>query len=182
MQAIIISGMAASGKTTVAKVVAKRLGVEQLDGGDVLRGIAAKNGYATSGSGWWESGEGIKFLETRQEDFHFDKEADKMMLNKIKKGNVVVTSWTLPWLTMMGFRVWLDGTVEERADRLVRRDNINIMEALRLIEIRDRENKTLYKRMYNINLGSDKSQFDMLIEIDSLKAERIAELIIEKYK
>ncbi len=167
--------MPASGKTTVAKIVAKKLGVEQLDGGDVIKGMAAKNGYATSG-------EGIRFLEARQEDFHFDKEADKIMLRRVKNGDVVVTSWTLPWLTMMGFRVWLEGTREERADRMVKRDNINIIDALRLIEIRDRENKTLYKRMYNINLGSDKSQFDMVIEIDSLKAERIAELIIEKYK
>ncbi len=182
MQAIIISGMAVSGKTTIADIVAKKLGMTRLDGGDVLKEIAVKNGYKALGSGWWESEEGFRFLKARQEDFRFDKEADKIMVQRVKEGDVVVTSWTAPWLTMAGFRVWLDGTVEERADRLAGRDNINMTEALRLIGIRDLENKSLYKRMYNIKLDSDKSPFNLVIEIDSLKPERIAELILEKYK
>ena len=75
MDAIIFSGLPAVGKTTVARLVAQRLGLKVVGGGDILREIAAEAGVKTSGDDdWWDKPEGISFLQESTLPAIFKKE------------------------------------------------------------------------------------------------------------
>ena len=117
MKAIIISGMSAVGKTTVSRKVAEALGVPMVGGGDVLKEMAVEEGYTPGGDDWWDRGEGMKFLQERKKSPDFDREVDARLLQRAKSGNVVITSYPVPWLTPHGTKVWLSGSVKSRAAR-----------------------------------------------------------------
>ena len=109
MEAIVLSGMPAAGKTTVAEIISKRKNFKVLGGGDVLKEMAESRGYKVTGKDWWDTEEGAKFLKERETNPNFDKEVDRRMREKIIAGNIVVTSYTAPWITDAGFKVWLEG-------------------------------------------------------------------------
>src|SRR5208283_3397038 len=144
MKAIILSGMPAVGKTTVAQILSKRLGVKTIGGGEILREMARERGYDPTGDDWWDTEEGIKFLRERKTDSEFDKEADKRMVDKINSGNIIVTSYTAPWISKEGIKIWLSASVEVRAERMAKRDHTELSESTQALRIRDKENIELY--------------------------------------
>ncbi len=180
MEAIIISGLPAAGKTEVAKLLGARLGLKELNGGDILKEIAREKGYVVGGASWWDSADGIKFLKERNNDPEFDREADRRMLARVKKGSIIVTSWTLPWLSDSGFKVWLDASVEVRANRMAMRDKSDIVVCRRTVAERDRMNSTLFENYYGIKLGRDKKPFDVIINTDKLTVEQTADEILKR--
>ena len=80
IKSIIISGPPAIGKTTIAKGLAKEFGIEYLSGGDILKELAEEQGFQTKGDDWWDTQEGINFLDQRKKNSEFDKNVD----NKLK--------------------------------------------------------------------------------------------------
>jgi cytidylate kinase len=182
MEAIIISGMPAAGKTEASKRVAKRLGLKEFGGSDILKEMAGERGYILGGSDWWDTEEGLRFLKEREKDPEFDRETDRRMTEKIKRGDIVVTSYTMPWLSDVGFKVWLDASHDVCAARMAKRDGTDVERARKVVAERDRRNCELYEKLYNIKLGRDKKPFDVIINTDNLTPEQIAERIIEKMK
>ena len=65
-KSIIISGPPAVGKTTVAKGLAKEFGLTYLGGGDILKELAGELGFQTKREDWWDTAEGMKFLNQRK--------------------------------------------------------------------------------------------------------------------
>ncbi len=178
MKAIILCGMPAAGKTTTADAIAKKLGIEAIGGGDILKEMADARGYAVTGEGWWDTPEGMRFLKERQGNPDFDKEADRRMLEKIAKGNIVVTSYTAPWLSKKGVKCWLDATQETRAKRMAKRDGMSVEEARKVIRVRDRENFDLYKKLYGLELGKDMKPFNIIVDVNNETPEQTADEII----
>jgi len=178
LRAIIISGMPAVGKTTVARAIAGRFNLKQYSGGDILKEMAVARGYVTSGNDWWDRDEGIKFLSERKSNPDFDKEVDERLLKAARAGGVVITSYTLPWLAGPGdaLKFWLKGSRENRAKRMSNRDSIPYEEALRIVSMRDEENKNLYMKLYSIKFGEDLSIFDYMINTDHLSAEGMVDV------
>jgi len=74
-KSIIISGPPAVGKTTVAKGLAKEFGLTYLGGGDILKELAGEQGFQTEGEDWWDTAEGMKFLNQRKNNSEFDKKS-----------------------------------------------------------------------------------------------------------
>jgi cytidylate kinase len=182
METIIISGMSAAGKTTVSQIIAKRLHIKALGGGDILRELALERGYKPTGIEWWDTPDGIKFLRERKGNTDFDKEADRILLKKIKAGNIVVTSYTAAWISRDGFKVWLDGSKAVRAARMGRRDKTGRAESLKVVKIRDKDNFSVYKKLYNIDFGRDKTPFDLVIDTNSKTPKQISDMILKKFR
>lgn len=180
MKAIIISGMPAAGKTTVAGLVGKHLHLKVIGGGEILREMAAERGYHPQGGDWWDTEEGIRFLKEREKDPEFDKEADRRMIEKAKKGDVVLTSYTMPWLIKGQFKVWLDASEKKRAERMAKRDGTNANESIKIVRLRDKENEELYDHMYGIKFGSDKKPFDLIIDTNKIGEEEVAAAITKR--
>ena len=127
---IIVSGWPAVGKTTVAAELADEFGLKIYNGGDILKQIATNMGYQTSGADWWDSEEGRQFMEKRRSDPTSDREVDSKLKEIIRSGNVVVTSYTLPWLVKDNcLKLWLQGSPKNRAKRMATRDKISYAEA-----------------------------------------------------
>ncbi|MCK4435093.1 AAA family ATPase, partial [Candidatus Bathyarchaeota archaeon] len=70
---ICICGMAGSGKSTIAKRLAEKYGLKYYSGGDALKAFAIEEGYPPLKHGWWESKEGMRFLERRSKNPKFDQ-------------------------------------------------------------------------------------------------------------
>ncbi len=182
MKAIIISGMPAVGKTTVSKMVASELDVPLVGGGDVLKEMAVEEGYTPGGDDWWDTKEGMKFLQERKRSSGFDREVDSRLLQKAKKGDVVITSYPLPWLTDAGIRVWLAGSVVSRAKRMSKRDHADEAKCRDVLKIRDVENSKLYRKIYDIDFGRDLKPFDLVVDTDSIDESRVAEIVLHFVK
>jgi cytidylate kinase len=179
---IIISGMPGTGKTTLEHNLAKRFGLKIFTGSDVFKDTARKEGYNPDKVGWWESKEGFEFLKKRNENPEFDKEVDEVAMDVAREGNVVITSWTLPYLKVQGIKIFIIASQEERARRIAQRDGINFDEALQHIKKRDEENRKLYKKIYGFTLGKDLDVFDIVIDTDGMQAEEVERQVVEKIK
>ncbi|MDG6909720.1 MAG: cytidylate kinase family protein [Nitrososphaerota archaeon] len=182
MKAIIISGMPAVGKTSVSRKVSVALGAPMIGGGDVLKEMAVEEGYTPGGEDWWDKGEGMKFLQERKRSSDFDREVDERLLQKARKGDVVITSYPVPWLTKDGLKVWLSGSVKSRALRMSKRDGLPVSKCKDVLSVRDEENYKLYKKIYGIEFGRDLKPFDLVVETDNIDESRVAEIVIHYVK
>ena len=176
LKSIIISGPPAIGKTTIAKGLAKEFGLVQLSGGDILKELAEEIGFETKGDDWWDTQEGINFLSHRQKNSEFDKNVDDKLKKLFSKGDVVITSYTLPWIVKGGVKIWLAGSKENSTQRMITRDNLSKNDALEIVQKRYNENKVIYKTLYGFVFGEDLSVFDKIIETDDLNAEQVLEI------
>jgi cytidylate kinase len=174
---ICICGMAGSGKSTVAKRLAKKYGLQYYSGGDALKALAMERGYENIERGWWESKEGMRFLKERGKDQEFDEAIDEKLLKMAKRGNVILDSWTMPWLLKTGFKIWLEASPEKRAQRIAKRDRIDAEDALQALQNKEAMTRDIYRRLYGFSLGEDFGPFHLILDTDILKAEEVFQIL-----
>ena len=174
---VCIGGMAGSGKSTLARKLAEKYRLRYLSGGDGLKALALEEGYKPLGRGWWESREGMRFLEEREKDHRFDETVDRKLLQMAQKGNVVLDSWTMPWLLEGAFKIWLEASQEKRAKRIAGRDRISFKEALNALKHKEKETKAIYKKLYGFNLGEDFAPFNFILDTSNLKSEEVFKIV-----
>jgi cytidylate kinase len=170
---ICIAGLTGCGKSTVAKRLAENYGLRYLSGGMALKELAIKMGYKPRKRGWWETSEGMKFLEQRLEDPKFDRQVDEELLKRARRGNVVLDSWTMPWLFKGGFKIWFEASPDVRAQRLAKRDGISLKEAFKAVKEKDEKTRRIYEDLYGFKLGEDYSPFDLILDVNRLDAEEV---------
>ena len=173
---MIISGPPAIGKTTVAQGLAEEFNLKHLSGGDILKEMAEAEGFSSHGDDWWDTQDGMNFLEKRKINTDFDKKVDEKLQELFHQGNVVITSYTLPWLVNDGIKLWLSGSFVNSARRMKTRDNVTELDALEVVKKRFEENKEIYKSLYNFEFGQDLSVFDKIINTDDLDAEQVLKI------
>jgi len=165
--------MTGCGKSTVAKRLAEKHGLKYFSGGNALKALAIEEGYKPIEIGWWETGEGRRFLQQRMKDPKFDKKVDEKLLELAKQGNVVLDSWTMPWLLKKGFKIWLEASPQVRARRLAGRDGIKVGEALKILKEKDKRTQTIYKDLYGFDLRNDFSPFNLILDTNELDVEEV---------
>jgi len=174
---ICLAGMTACGKSTAAKRLAEKYRLKYVSGGSALKELAIQMGYKSKQRGWWETTEGMRFLERRLRDPRFDKQVDAELLNWARRGNVVLDSWTMPWLSKTGFKIWLEVSPQERARRLANRDKLSLREAEEVIKEKDGKTKLIYEKLYGFSLGEDFSPFDLILDTELLSANEVFETL-----
>lgn len=170
---VCIGGLAGSGKSTLARRLAEKYKLDYVSGGDALRALAAEEGYRNPGRGWWETNEGLRFLDERTKDKMFDEAVDRKLLQIARKGNVVLDSWTMPWLLECAFKMWLEASPEKRAVRIARRDRMSYGEALTALKRKEKQTKAIYKRLYGFHLGEDFAPFDFILDTNHLRSQEV---------
>ncbi len=174
---VVISGWPAVGKTTIAENIAKDFDLKLWNGGDILKMMAYERGYSSSlNHDWWDTEEAIAFMKERNNDPNFDREVDNRLIGLVNGGNVVITSYTLPWISDATVNFWLQGSLDNRAKRLAMRDKISIPEAKRIVLRRDNENKLIYKRIYDFSFGENLDVFDFALNTDLLSLDCLIDL------
>jgi cytidylate kinase len=98
---------------------------------------------------------------------------DEQLLEWAKRGNVVLDSWTLPWLFKGGFKIWFEASPNVRARRLAKRDGIGVKEATKAIKEKDEKTREIYYNLYGFKLGEDFSPFDLILDVNQLDAEEV---------
>ena len=174
---ICISGMAGTGKSTLAKKLAQKYDLKYYSGGDALKALATEEGRNVSSNGWWESPEGLAFLRQREKDPQFDKAVDSKLLEYAQQGNMLLDSWTMPWLLKTGFKIWLLASIEKRAERVAQRDKITVKDALRILKEKEAGTKAIYQKLYGFTLGEDYAPFNLVLDTDNLNAEEVFQVL-----
>lgn len=176
---IVISGWPAVGKTTIAENLAKDFNLKLWNGGDILKMMAYERGYSSSlNHDWWDTEEAAKFMKERNDNPNFDREVDNRLIELVKEGNVVITSYTLPWISDATINFWLQGSVDNRSKRMSMRDKIDINTAKKIVQRRDVENKLIYQKLYQFEFGERLDVFDFAMNTDILSLESL--IIISK--
>jgi cytidylate kinase len=179
---IVISGWPAVGKTTIACKLAEEFDIVMYNGGDILKMLAEEEkGYSVKRDDWWDTTEAKKFMEERKSDPSFDKKVDNKLIQIVKKGGTVITSYTLPWLvvdnkSIIIIKFWLKGSPENRAKRMANRDGISFAVAKKITKLRDEENKRIYYRLYGFRFGEDLTVFDYVLNTDRLSLDSLVEI------
>lgn len=175
---ICISGMAGSGKSTLAKRIAERYDLNYFSGGDALKQLATEKGYKPKDDGWWESEEGLKFLEERERDKRFDERVDDKLLEMGYRSNVVLDSWTMPWLFKnSAFKIWLKTSLKVRAERAAKRDSMEVESIVGIIGEKDERTRSIYKSLYGFDFGEDFSPFDLVLNTDKFNHDEVYEIV-----
>lgn len=176
---VCISGLAGTGKSTLAKQIAKKYNLNYYSGGDALKDLAADEGYDSQSNGWWESSEGLKFLAKREKDLTFDKLVDKKLIEFSKNGNVLLDSWTMPWLLDHGFKIWLAASEDKRTERIAKRDKLTIKQARKVLREKETRTKNIYTKLYGFKLGEDFAPFNIIIDTEKLTAKEVFEVLCQ---
>jgi len=173
---IVISGWPAVGKTTIAAEIAKEFDFKVYNGGDILKLLAGDRGYSISGNDWWDTEQAKKFMAERKANLNFDKQVDQKLVEIARLGKAVITSYTLPWLVQDAIKFWLKGSQDNRAKRMAKRDNLSLLQAKKIIKMRDDENKNIYRKLYGFNFGKDLNVFDFSLNTDLVDLDSLVEI------
>lgn len=172
---ITVSGKAGSGKSTVSKTLAKKLGLKHYSSGDFMRRMAKEKGITLA--------ELSKKAE--QDNGAIDKEIDERQKELGKKEDDFVIDGRLSafFIPNADFKIFLDVELDESAKRIAgdkrATENAKNLEEMKE-EIKNREASEVkrYKQYYGFDCY-DKSYYDILIDTTELTQEQVIEKILK---
>ncbi|MCG2863560.1 MAG: AAA family ATPase [Vulcanisaeta sp.] len=167
MGVVAISGAAASGKTSVARELASRLGYRFVSIGELFRRVAIERGISL-----------IELHKIAEHDFSIDRAVDRVAIEEARKDNVVIEGHLAAWILrdIADVRIYLKADIRVRAQRLSNRDGKTIDEALNEIRIREESNRRRYLAIYGIDIN-DLSIFDLVLDTTYIGLEQVVDLV-----
>jgi len=165
---IVVSGSPGSGKSTIARALAERLGLRYLYTGDIFRSLARSLGVSVAELG-----------RIAERDPSIDLRIDKKTLEEAKRGGVVIDSHLAGWVLagIADFSVYLKAPLAVRVKRVAGREKTSLSEALMDIVGREESQWRRFKALYGFDI-TDLSVFDLVIETSNYEPEEIVEIII----
>jgi len=174
---ILISGPHGSGKSTVAKEVARRLGLKYVSAGEIFRLMALEKGMSI-----------VEFTKYVEENPEIDYEIDKRMMKEMETGNAVVDSLLAYYFSskirlgdIIVIRMMIYADKEVRIRRLMAREGIPRDEAEREIQAREESEKHRFKKLYGIDLWKEKD-FDVIVNTSRLTIDQMIDLCLSIIK
>ncbi|MBI2580932.1 nucleoside monophosphate kinase [Candidatus Woesearchaeota archaeon] len=180
---ITISGVPGSGKSTVAKLVAKKLGFRHNSAGDFMREIAEKRGVSL-----------LELGRIAEKDRSIDRELDRRTIQLGKnEDNFVIDSRLAYHFIPQSFRVFLmveEGAAAKRVfsdikskktGRKVEKESTTPEATLAAIKKRRKSEELRYRKYYGLN-PYDEKQYDLVIDTTKSNPEEIAKKIVEAVK
>lgn len=166
---ITISGEPGSGKTTVARLLSKRLGLPHVYAGDLYRREAERRQLSLE-----------EFNTLCECDHSIDRALDDKMVEVARAGNVILEGRLAGFFAarhrLDALKVWLTAGEQVRARRVAQREN---GDALRLVEtnrIRQESDARRYREIYGFDL-SDTRVYDLVVASDERTPEEVADLL-----
>lgn len=174
---ITISGKAGSGKSTVAKLLAKKLGRKHYSIGDLMREMANEKGTSL-----------IELNKLAEKDKKIDFELDNRLkeLGKTKDNFIVDGRLTAFFIPHAEARVFLDAKDYVRAKRIMldkRNDEKgkSVKAMLASIKKREESERKRYQKYYGVNY-LDKNLYNLLIDTTNMTPQGIVSGIIKFVK
>lgn len=181
---IILFGFSGSGKSTMADMLGKKLGLRVVHPSSILRellqGKPANVKASKAGKGFWESSTGIKLFKNRLKDKRpIDLICDQILLKEINKGRLIMDSWTMPWLAKKGVKIYLKASASERAKRVSKRSKISLAKAKQTITMKDEGTRKMYQKHGKFNIKTDHQVFDLILDTTKLSKRQVFDHLIK---
>lgn len=174
---ITISGRAGSGKTTIAKMLSKRLKMRHYSIGDLMRVMATERGLSL-----------LELNKLAEKDSSIDFELDNKLkeLGKTQDNFVVDGRLTAFFIQNAKIRVFLDADGKVRAQRILRdkrqqEKSKSLKETIENIKKREESEKKRYQKYYNVNY-LDKRLYNFMINTTNLVPNEVVDKITEFVK
>ncbi len=168
---IVISGTAGSGKTTVAKELAKMLNYKHYSIGDFFEKIALKRKTDL-----------VKLSRMAETDPTIDKEVDELQKALNKEDNFVIDSRLGAFFISDSIKIFLDADLKKRAKRILQdqredEQNKSLKETIRNMKRREESENKRYREYYCYDCY-DKSKFDLVIDTSNIDTEDVVNRIM----
>lgn len=167
---ITISGTPGSGKTTVARVLAGKLGIPHVYAGDLFREEARRLGLSLA-----------EFNARAERDHSIDRALDEKMAAYARQGGVILEGRLAAFVSRQervpALKVWLYADEAVRARRVAEREGSDWREVLEANHLRQRSDAKRYREIYGFDLN-DTSIYDLRINTDVQTPESIAARIL----
>ena len=169
---ITISGTLGSGKSTVAKLLAKKLKFKHYSSGDFMREMAEERKLSL-----------LELSKLAEKDRSIDEEIDQRQVELGRNEDNFVIDGRLSFhFIPKSVKIFLDADPKERAKRILsdtirNEHNINLKTTIENMKIRADSEKQRYLKYYNID-SSNKSNFDLVLDTTNISADEAADKII----
>lgn len=171
---ITISGLPGSGKTTVARMVAERLGFKHYSGGKMRGEIAMKRGLTID-----------QLNEIGKKEAWTDTKVDRIIEDLGKKeDNLVIDGWPAFHFIPHSIKIFLYVDPKVGAERIFKKQRPdeerkkNVDEILEMIKKRIKDSNDRYKKYYGIDFLDGKN-YDHVIDTTNLEINQVVEKILE---
>ncbi len=151
---VVISGSPGTGKTTLAKYLAKKLGFGFIEAGEIFDELGKK-------------------IKNRKK---LDRAVNKKIKTLVKKNkNYVLDSRLASFLLKANLKIFLVGDINIRAKRMAKREKISIAKAKKNILERERKDKRAFKKYYPKirNIES----YDLVLDTTRLSKKEMFDLV-----
>ena len=169
---ITISGTPGSGKSTVARYIAKQLKVKFFSVGEMARKIAVKKGISVD-----------KLSEMAVKDSRIDYEIDKV--HKTIKGNFVLDSRIAFEFFPDSFSIFLYCKPRVAAQRIWKdkrkTETFNLKQTEKEVERRAKLDIIRYKKHYGIDI-SDFENYDVVIDTSEMDEKQVEKTVFDAVK
>lgn len=173
MVKITVSGHPGSGTSTLVSGLMDHYGWSSLNGGDVFRGEAKRRGMTLA-----------EFGALCTTDLEVDRQLDALLQERMLADGAeeIVESRLSGWwayrLNLNCVRLWLEVDAEERARRVVAREQCTLDEALEANEKRTAVDATRFMELYAL-LPEQREPYTIVLDGTNLSREQILAAVIE---
>lgn len=166
---VIICGLAGSGKSTAATMIAKRFRLKHVSAGDQFRAMAKERKMSLIDLG--------RYAAKHPE---FDKVLDRRIMAAARKGGVVLDGRAAAYLArklrIPALKIFLTVDPKVSAKRVSKRDGVSVAKALAMSRQREREIARRLKALYGLDTSST-AYYDAVIQTDRYRPEEVVDLI-----
>ncbi|MFX1327375.1 MAG: (d)CMP kinase [Promethearchaeota archaeon] len=173
---ITISGLHGSGKSTIGKLIAKKLKIQYYSTGEIFRDLANEMNMTLE-----------EFTDYVEKNPKIDQKLDNKLIEISQKGNIIIDSQLSGYIlkSIADFKILLTCPLEIRVKRMAERDNISYEEKLNETRIREKSELERFKQLYNIDLSNENEKnkiYDLIIDTENLTVEEILAKILSNLK
>jgi len=170
---ITISGLHGTGKSTIGKLIAEKLGIQYYSTGQAFRDLAQEMNMTLE-----------EFTKYAEKHPKIDEKLDDKIEKIAQKGNIIIDSQLSGHIlkTIVDFKILLICPLEIRVKRMAERDNTSYEEKSIETELREKSELERFKNLYDIDLGDQenlKLVYDLIINTENLTIEEIVEIILK---